>query len=437
MAEKQHLTLEQRISIQEMLQQKKSFREMAGSLGKAPSTVSREIRSRLIRRRTGCMGMNYNACMHRYQCKKSKVCAVCHSMTKYRLCRRCPMCNTFCSSFVQVVCKDLSRPPYVCNGCGKRTNCTLEKRFYDAKAADMAYHSLLSDGRSGISLSEEELRHLDETVSPLIRQNQSPHHVCAANRDSILVSERTVYRYIDARILSARNIDLSRKVRFRARKKTVHAKVDRKCRTGRTYQDFLSYIKEHPDVPVTELDSVEGKKGGKVLLTIHFRNCGMMLAFIRDHNDSASVIRIFEELYETLGRDRFMKIFKVCLADNGSEFSNPGALEYDREGRRRTNVFYCDPQAPFQKGSAERNHEFIRCFLPKGEDMSPYLQEDITTMMDNINSYRRASLADKCPYDVFTYFYGEEYLQLLCLRRIEPNAVVLNRSVFRKEADHG
>ena len=46
---------------------------------------------------------------------------------------------------------------------------------------------------------------------------------------------------------------------------------------------------EDPDTPVIQLDSVIGRKGGKVLLTIHFVNCEMMLAFLRDSNDARSV----------------------------------------------------------------------------------------------------------------------------------------------------
>jgi len=44
------------------------------------------------------------------------------------------------------------------------------------------------------------------------------------------------------------------------------------------------------------MDTVEGKKGGKVLLTLHFVNCSFLLAFIRDHNDAQSIIDIFNDL---------------------------------------------------------------------------------------------------------------------------------------------
>lgn len=436
MANNKHLTLDERTTIESMLKHKTSFTEIGLSLDKDPSTISKEIRSHLISQRTGGKYSNFNACSLRFSCQKNRICSSCHAQRRYKLCKSCSMCNTFCKDFHRQLCNRLFKPPYICNACQDRFSCTLEKHFYFAVDANKEYHRLLSEARTGISLSEEEIRYLDEFISPLVKQQQSPHHICVTNKDSIMVSERTIYRLLDACILSARNIDLPRKVRFSARKQTVHVKVDQTCRIGRDFDCFTTYVNDHPDTPITELDSVEGKKGGKVLLTIHFIKSEMMLAFLRDHNDSQSVINIFERLYQELRPDRFMNLFRLCLADNGSEFSNPKAIEFDMQGNRRTQLFYCNPSAPYQKGSAERNHEFIRYFIPKGTDLSSFSQADISLMMDHINSYGRGSLGDKCPYDMFSFLYGEEMLDLLECHKIPPKEVTLNKSIFHKEAGH-
>lgn len=433
MPNNKHLTLDNRTTMESMLNSQSSFKEIAAALDKDPSTISKEIRSHLVFRHIGGMRIPYNSCALRTECQKSHICAVCHSTRKYSRCKRCNMCNGLCKDFKKEICSKLLKPPYVCNGCKKRSSCSLEKRFYFASEAHKEYQDILCESRTGISLSESELRHLDKIVTPLIHKKQSPHHICVTNQDSIMVSERTLYRLIDARLISAMNIDLPRKVRYSARKKSSSLKVDKSCRIGRNYDDFTAYMNEHPFVPVTELDSVEGKKGGKVLLTIHFVKAEFMLAFLRDYNDSQSVIDIFERLYLELRPDHFMEIFKVCLADNGSEFSNPKAIEFDRQDNRRTRIFYCDPSAPYQKGSAERNHEFIRMFLPKGYDFSHFTQEDISLMMDHINSYSRESLGNKCPYDMFAFLYGQKILDLLGCHRIPPQDVTLSRSIFRKE----
>lgn len=91
-----------------------------------------------------------------------------------------------------------------------------------------------------------------------------------------------------------------------------------------------------------------------------------MIAFLRDANDSQSVLAVFDRLYLELHPDIFMSIMPLVLTDNGSEFSNPRDIEFDRLGNPRTRIFYCVPSSTGQKGAAEKNHEFIRYVLPKG-----------------------------------------------------------------------
>lgn len=431
MANNKHLTLEDRIAIQTMLNERSSFSKIARTLDKNPNTISREIKNRFVCVKSGSLHKNYNSCLYRYECNKQHICGPCTSEVKHSNCRACILCNKVCKDFVRYDCPKLSKPPYVCNGCLSKSSCTLEKRLYKASVADKDYHDVLSELRTGTSFSEEEIAFLDEFITPLILQKQSPHHICVTNPDTIMVSRSTIYRLIDSQLISAKNIDLPRKVRYRARKRTVHMKVDKGCRIGRNIKDFAAFMEEHPDYPVVQLDTVEGIKGGKVLLTVHFVKAELMLAFLRDRNNSKSVIEIFETLFSILGPEQFKKIFRVCLADNGSEFSNPKAIEFDSSSERRTHIFYCDPGSPHQKGSAERNHEFIRMFIPKGTDIGLYSQKDINLMMDHINSYSRESLGNKCPYDMFAYLYGEDVLNKLSCNKLPPQNVTLSKSIFR------
>lgn len=429
-----HLSLEDRNLIAQRLNEGCSFKAIANELGKNCTSISREVRNHLVFKQAGAPGRSFNACKHRFSCKKFRICSECSHKRFSSFCKNCKLCNHVCSDFEAEICQKLLAPPYVCNSCPKRnTSCTLEKRFYQPLDAWKEYKEVLSEARCGISLSEKEISHLDEIISPLIRKKQSLHHICVHHTDSIMVSESTLYRFVDYNLFSAKNIDMPRKVRYAKRRKKKDFKVDKACRIGRTYQDFLAFCKEHPDLPVTQMDSVEGTRGGKVLLTIHFVKAECMLAYLRDSNDSQSVIDIFEKLYLELRPDNFITLMPVLLGDNGSEFSNPRALELDRQGNLRTHVFYCDASAPYQKGSAERNHEFIRMFLPKGISLDDYTQEDISMMMDHINSYSRPSLGNKCPYEMMEFLYGENIVQLLGMKRIAPDEVTLHKSVFQKK----
>ena len=156
-----------------------------------------------------------------------------------------------------------------------------------------------------------------------------------------------------------------------------------------------------------------------------------MLAFLRDSNDSQSVIDIFDRLYLELRPDIFMELFPVILADNGSEFSNPSRIEFDRQGNRMTHLFYCDPSAPYQKGAAENNHEFIRRIIPKGVDLALYTQDHILLMMSHIDSYLRKALGNKSPYDTFAFQYGTEALETFGLRKIPADAIILSPELLK------
>lgn len=430
MAKHTHLSLDERITIQQMLSQNESFKAIGRTLDRNCSTISKEVRNHLLFQKKGCMGHAFNDCANRFDCSQTHLCAKPGCTHKY--CRFCSRCHLFCEYYFKVECRKLSQPPYVCNACDKRAKCTLEKHIYSAAAAHSEYTAVRSESRSGICISEQEAAQLDEFISPLLQKGQSIHHICVTQPDSVMFSEKTIYNYVDAGIFHAKNIDLPRKVTYRPRKSRHDSfKIDKSCRTGRTYDDFKRFLEGRPDCPVVELDSVEGTKGGKVLLTIHFVHCEFMLAFLRDRNTAASVFDIMERLYWELRPDTYRELFPVLLADNGSEFSNPVALEMDFQNNLRSRVFYCDPSAPYQKGAAENNHEFIRRILPKGTSFHDLTQEKVMRMMNHINSYTRQNLGNRSPYEIFRYFYGQRVLDALGTELICPNDIILRPELLK------
>ena len=326
----------------------------------------------------------------------------------------------------------LRKPPYVCNGCNQLRSCTLRKNFYDAKEAQKAYEKLRSESRTGVALDEAEIKRVDDIISPLIKKGQSIHHICSNNADDIMLDERTIYNYIDYGLLSVDNLDLPRKVKYRKRKAKRTVRVDKRCHIGRTYEDFLKYMDEHPDTAYVEMDSVEGNKDStKVLLTLIFKSCNFMLAFLREANTARSVTEIFNELDELLGRETFMKLFPVILADRGSEFTDPASIEADEYGEIRTRVFYCDPQRPDQKGTVEVNHEFIRRILPKKTSFKDLTQEKVNLMMNHINSYSRKKLNNRPPHQLFSFLYGEDTADLLKARLIDADKINLTPELLK------
>lgn len=428
MAKNIHLTLSDRIVIESSLRDGSSFKQIAQELGKDPSTISKEVRGhyKVVEKDT------FNPCIHRRECKHyADLCNPC-KFKWGKSCKQCTGCFTHCPDFEEKHCIKLQKPPYVCNGCKERNGCKLRRHLYDAKFAQTEYETVRSESRQGFATTPTELKRIDDVIAPLVKQGQSIHQICANNTDLIMLDERTIYNYIDAGLLSVGNLDLPRKVRYKARKKKKPLRVDKQCHLGRTYDDFLEYTAANPDIPVVEMDSVEGRKGGKVLLTLFFRNCNLMIAYIRDTNTARSVTEIFQGLYESLGRETFCRLFPIILTDRGSEFTDPVSLECDEWGEVRTRVFYCDPQRPDQKGGAEVTHEFIRRILPKGTSFNDLTQDDITLMMSHINSYTRKKLNNRSAHQLFSFFYGENILDVLNIRKVPANDINLTPRLLKK-----
>lgn len=159
-------------------------------------------------------------------------------------------------------------------------------------------------------------------------------------------------------------MDQQRVVKLKPRKTNQQRKVDRHCREGRTYTDFLLFLEQNPGLSAVEMDSVIGKVGGKSLLTLIFPTSELMLAFLCECHTAACVQAKIDFLHEGLG-ELFPELFPLILTDNGSEFSNPLSIETNSSGEQRTRLFYCDAMASWQKPHVERNHEYIRLILPK------------------------------------------------------------------------
>ena len=433
MNKQKHLNLESRIIIETKLNEGESFKAIGRLLNKDCTTISKEVKNHISFEKCGAYGKAFNDCLLAFQheCFAQRVCHECTSR-KNRFCWSCGKCSSSCILYEKYVCPKLSKPPYVCNGCPQRNKCSLEKRLYKASYAQKEYELVRKESRSGFALSESELRQIDDIVSPLLIKGQSLHHIAVHHADELMKSERTLYAYINSGLFTARNMDMPRTVRMRPRKNVSrNLKVDKACRLGRDFSYFQAYMEEHPDLSIRQIDSVEGSKGGAVLLTIHFVEQGLQLAFLRQHNNSQSVIDIFNRLYLELRPDIFMELFPVLLADNGSEFSNPSAIESDTQGNPRTKMFYCDPSAPHQKGSCENNHEMIRRIIPKGEDIGQYTQEQIDLMMSHINSYARKRLGNKSPYEIFEFQYGKDLLDAFHLQKIPADEIILSPALLK------
>ncbi len=148
-----HMTLDDRIEIQECLNKGMTFKDIAKRIDKDPTTISKEVKLR--------------SRMHT---------------------------NSFVKT--DASCPRLLRAPFVCNGCSKRnhSNCQFMRRRYVAKEAQAEYETTLRESREGIPLNKEEFYETERTISDAVRSGQHIYQAIQAN--NLGVSKSTVYRHV-------------------------------------------------------------------------------------------------------------------------------------------------------------------------------------------------------------------------------------------------
>lgn len=431
------LDLSDRLAIEIGICHKDSLKKIAKLLGRHPSTIAHEIKEN----RTFIPG-NYFLGKDCRKVRTSVVHNLCGEEDCNQNCCRCRKykCQDKCERYVSSACHKYDVAPYVCNTCYEKKLCVKEQYIYSAKHADAYVRRRRSESRKGVRLTDEQKNALDNLITRLVKKGQPLVHIYAEHKAEIPVSLRTLYNYIDEGVMTIRNIDLRRKTGYRQRKKGNKAApgfADVGFRKGRTYAEFEQELgRKYNEKTVVEMDTVIGvREKAKKLLTMIFRNNNIMLLFLMPDGKAESVKRVFDYLEAGLGTDTFRRLFPVILTDNGSEFKRVDDLELTDQLEYRTHIYYCDPMASWQKGCIEKNHEFIRYAIPKGKSLSQYTQEDITLLMNHINSIRRPGLGNKSPYELVDETDSDfiSLMHLLKMHLIPPDEVHLKPDLFDKK----
>ena len=386
-----HMTLDDRIEIQECLNKGMSFKDIGKRIGKDPTTVSKEVKLH---------GQIYT-----------------NSFTKTDEC-----------------CPKLLKAPFVCNNCSKRnhSNCHYPRRTYQAKTAQKEYETVLVESREGIPLSKEEFYRTEEIISNAVRSGQNIYHAIQANELS--VSKSTVYRHIEYGYYTISKIDLPRAAKFKPRKKEKGEYVPKGVKIGRTFEDFMLFLEEHPFTCYVEMDTVIGRIGGKTIMTFQFVNVDFMFGLLLDAKTATEAARKIRYLKNVLlsSNIRFGDVFPVILTDNGGEFSDVFAFENDLDEQSETKMFFCDPNSPYQKPHVENNHTLFRGIVESGTSFDNFTQENVNLIFSHINAVKRKQFNGKSAYDMFTFTYSKALADILGISFIEPKDVIQSPKLLKK-----
>lgn len=412
-----HLTIEQRNLIEHLLNKGKNFTEIGTILKIDRTTISKEVRrnhfikvptySKTVCENQSSCGKNF--CQYNKQCYKAK---------------ECPK---------------LFKPPYVCNSCPNKVHCKFTKHFYFANIANQEYITRNSESKKGYDISLEDIDLIEKVIVPLVKDKHQPiNHIYENHKDILFISKPTFYRYIDEGVISLANIDLPKKVSYKPRKHKNEKSSNRKVKTyikTRSFDDFLEFVTKHPNKSIVEMDTVEGRKGGKCFLTLFIRKTSLLLIFLINSKTQEEVNKCFLFLRSKLGLDLYKKIFQIILTDNGSEFINPIVFERDlNTGKKISKIFYCDPYSSWQKSFIENSHKRIRIVLPKKTSFDNLTEKQVNILRDNIANLYKDKIKTT-PYKETEKIFPE-LLKSLDISYISPDEVDLSDSIFKGVDSH-
>ena len=386
-----HLTLDDRIEIQECLIKGLTFKAIGERIGKNQTTISREVKIHMK-----------------------------------------PHTNSFVRT--DEVCPKLLKAPFVCNGCEKksRSSCPYRRQLYNAQKAQSEYLTLLVESRSGISLNKESFYETERIISEAVQNGQHIYHIIQSN--DLPISTATVYRHIKRRYYSITPIDLPRAVKFKPRNSKESEYVPKWAREGRTFDDFLAFVEDNRDMPLVQLDTVIGRIGGKVIMTVHFVNSDFMFGLLLDNKTAAEAANKIQKLKAELKalNFNFGDIAPLLLTDNGGEFSLVSAFENDTDGNAESHMFFCQPCSPHEKAEIEKNHTLFRDIVKPGASFDDFTQETVNLIFSHVNAVKRKQFNGKSAYDMFSFSYSETLASALGISYVPANEVIQSPKLLRK-----
>ena len=244
---------------------------------------------------------------------------------------------------------------------------------------------------------------LRQAVASQLRLNWSPEQIAGwlkrahPEDESNRVSHETIYRslYVQARgVLKKELLGYLRSKRTIRRSKRVDPDGDRRGQI----KDLVS-ISQRPaaveDRAVPghwEGDLLAGSKNSYIATLVERHTRYVMLAKVTGKDTHTVVSALIKQ-----ARRLPNELYKSLTWDRGKELTD------HRRFTLATNVdvYFCDPQSPWQRGSNENTNGLLRQYFPKGTDLSVYSQAHLNKVARQLNERPRQTLQFETPAERF------------------------------------
>ena len=244
---------------------------------------------------------------------------------------------------------------------------------------------------------------LRRVVARKLRLNWSPEQIAGwLNRahpgdGSYQVSDETIYRSL---FVQARGV-LKKELLQHLRSKRTIRRSKQACRKGDgrgQITDIVS-ISERPasveDRAVPghwEGDLLSGSKNSHIATLVERHTRYVMLAKVANKETRTVVSALIKQ-----AKKLPTELYKSLTWDRGKELADHRRFSLATD----IDVYFCDPQSPWQRGSNENTNGLLRQYFPKGTDLSIYSQAELNKVARQLNERPRKTLEFETPAERF------------------------------------
>ena len=151
----------------------------------------------------------------------------------------------------------------------------------------------LSSIPASVNLTVQEAKKLAAIIAPLLKQGHSPYRIVASHPE-LGICEKTLYNYIEGGVFREISdisvLDLRRQVSRKIPKKLSKGfkkRIDRHYLQGRFYKNYQEYVSEHPEVFVTQMDTIYNNvSDGPFIQTFFFLRPRILFGILHERNFS-------------------------------------------------------------------------------------------------------------------------------------------------------
>ena len=215
--------------------------------------------------------------------------------------------------------------------------------------------------------------------------------------ENMQVSHETIYKSLFIQARGALKKELLQHLRkTRAMRRSRHH-TQKTADHGRI-KDAVSIRERPPEVEDRavpghwEGDLVCGSNNSQIATLVERNTRYVMLARVMS-KDTKTVINALIKQAHKLPRE----LYKSLTWDRGKEMADHTRFSLDTD----INVYFCDPQSPWQRGSNENTNGLLRQYFPKGMDLSDVHQNRLNAVARRLNERPRKTLNFRTPAERF------------------------------------